>query len=56
VGARFTSAAGVMAGWMNSPDHRANILSAHYRDLGVGCAYSTHHIAYWTQDFGGPSY
>ena len=41
---------------MNSPEHRANILSPHYHDIGVGCAYSSDHAAYWTQDFGGPSY
>jgi uncharacterized protein YkwD len=46
--------AAVMSAWMNSPDHRANILSTHYRDIGVGCAYTREHVAYWTQDFGGP--
>ena len=51
----YTSAAGVMAGWMSSPGHRDNILSSHYTDIGVGCAYSRGHVAYWTQDFGSPS-
>ncbi len=28
----------IVAGWMSSPPHRANILSARYRDIGVGVA------------------
>jgi uncharacterized protein YkwD len=51
----YTSPAAVMAGWMTSPEHRANILSPNYTDIGVGCAYSRGHVAYWTQDFGKPS-
>ncbi|HEY5012249.1 MAG TPA: CAP domain-containing protein [Acidimicrobiia bacterium] len=51
----YTSPTAVMSGWMGSPDHRANILSPHYTDIGVGCAYSRGHVAYWTQDFGSPS-
>jgi len=31
-----STAAAVMAQWMASPGHRANILSSSYRDLGVG--------------------
>ncbi|MGW1763198.1 CAP domain-containing protein [Streptomyces sp. NPDC002073] len=41
----------VMASWMNSPGHRANILNCEFRTLGVG----THFAAggpWWTQDFG----
>jgi uncharacterized protein YkwD len=30
----FDTTAGVMAGWMNSPGHRANILNTHYVDVG----------------------
>ena len=48
----FTTPDGVMNGWMNSTGHRENILSSHYRNIGVGCAYSRSHVAYWTQDFG----
>ena len=44
----------VVAAWMNSPGHRANILSPEYCDIGVGYAAIAgsdfHH--YWTQDFG----
>jgi uncharacterized protein YkwD len=48
----FTTPAAVMNGWMNSTGHRENILSPHYTHIGVGCAYSRSHVAYWTQDFG----
>ena len=55
VAAGFNSPGDVMNAWMGSPDHKANILNPHYTDIGVGCAYSTSHTAYWTQDFGGPA-
>ena len=34
----FNDAAGVIAGWMNSPEHRANLLNAGYQDVGFGVA------------------
>ena len=38
--------------WMNSPDHRANILSGAYSSVGIGLAYANG--AVWaTEDFGG---
>ena len=52
VAAGFNTPDSVMAAWMASPDHAANILSAAYHAVGVGCAYSRSHVAYWTQDFG----
>jgi uncharacterized protein YkwD len=46
--------AATMRQWMNSPGHRANILSAAYKEIGVGYARkadsSFQH--YWVQDFG----
>ncbi|GAB7058922.1 CAP domain-containing protein [Streptomyces mexicanus] len=39
----------VMAGWMNSPGHRANILDCDFKEIGVGHAQPGD---YWTQDFG----
>ncbi|WP_030813155.1 CAP domain-containing protein [Streptomyces sp. NRRL F-2799] len=39
----------VMAGWMNSPGHRENILNCSYKEIGVGLAQPG---SYWTQDFG----
>jgi len=46
--------AAVMQSWMNSPGHRANILSTNYCDLGVGYAYvsGSRYGHYWTQNFG----
>lgn len=36
----------VVAGWMNSPGHRANILNGNFQEIGIG--YSHH---YWVQNF-----
>jgi uncharacterized protein YkwD len=43
-----SSVIAVMEGWMNSAGHRANILNAEYRHLGVGRASGN----YWVQNFG----
>ena len=45
------TAASVMTAWMNSPGHRANILSKNYTEIGVGVAKNTSGTIYWTQDF-----
>lgn len=38
--------------WMNSPDHRANILSPAFSSVGIGVAYANGRV--WaTEDFGG---
>ncbi|WP_225834410.1 CAP domain-containing protein [Streptomyces sp. NK08204] len=39
----------VMAGWMSSPGHKANILNCAFKEIGVGLAQPG---SYWTQDFG----
>ncbi|MDR0839024.1 MAG: SafA/ExsA family spore coat assembly protein [Oscillospiraceae bacterium] len=41
----------VMQGWMNSPGHRANIMSNIYTQLGVGAAKASNGTLYWTQMF-----
>jgi uncharacterized YkwD family protein/spore coat assembly protein SafA len=41
----------VMNAWMNSPGHRANILSATYTQIGVGAAKKSNGTLYWTQMF-----
>ncbi|WP_086661084.1 CAP domain-containing protein [Lentzea kentuckyensis] len=41
----------VMTAWMNSPPHRANILNAEFRTLGVGVDLGRGG-PYWTQNFG----
>ncbi len=54
IAAGYTSPEAVVATWMDSEGHRANILSPDYCDIGVGYAAVAgcqfHH--YWTQDFG----
>ena len=45
-------ASSVMNAWMNSPGHRQNILNCRYRNVGVGVAYNSRGVPYWTQDFG----
>lgn len=37
--------------WMNSPGHKANILSKSYTQIGVGAAKSANGTLYWTQMF-----
>jgi uncharacterized protein YkwD len=45
----FYSATAVHRAWMNSPDHRRNILNCQFRHIGVGY---TADGGYWVQDFG----
>jgi uncharacterized protein YkwD len=44
----------VVAGWMASPGHRANILSRDYAEIGVGYIAAPGHgrQGFWVQDFG----
>lgn len=48
----------VVAGWMNSPGHRRNILDPDVTEIGVGHVYlaqdggHTRHHHYWVADFG----
>ena len=46
--------ADVMASWMASAGHRANILNCSLTQLGVGFATGGSYGSYWTQDFGTP--
>lgn len=39
----FSGAAQTIDGWMNSPEHRANILNAQYQNVGFGVANSAHY-------------
>jgi len=41
----------VVNAWMNSPGHRANILSTAYTQIGVGAAKKSNGTLYWTQQF-----
>jgi uncharacterized protein YkwD len=47
----YGSAQAVVTGWMNSPDHRRNILNCSAKSTGVGLAYRGS-MPYWTQLFG----
>lgn len=48
-----TSAAQVVEAWMNSPEHRENILNPEFTHMGVGLASSEDGTEYWCQHFGG---
>jgi uncharacterized protein YkwD len=50
----YTSGAALMAGWMTSAPHRANILSARYTETGVGMARSKTGRTYTAQVFARP--
>ncbi|MFD3523938.1 CAP domain-containing protein [Streptomyces sp. NPDC058653] len=54
VAAGQKSPAEVVRSWMESPDHRANILNCALTHIGVGYVRrsGTDHDKYWTQDFG----
>jgi uncharacterized protein YkwD len=46
----------VVATWMSSPGHRANILNCRLRHIGIGYSYNSNSDfgAYWVEDFGTP--
>jgi uncharacterized protein YkwD len=49
------SAEEVIAGWLKSPGHCANIMDSRFRDIGVGLAIGPKRgQIYWVQDFGAP--
>lgn len=48
------TAAEVVQGWMHSPGHRANILHADVREIGVGFTAAGAYGTMWTQVFGTP--
>lgn len=48
----YGSAAAVVAGWMSSPGHRANILDPLFEEIGLARAETERGKPYWVQDFG----
>ena len=58
IAAGYRTPEDVMAGWMSSDGHKANILNCGYEDIGVGYYYladdtgNVNYHTYWTQDFG----
>jgi len=49
----YATAEAMFEAWMNSPTHRANILSANYQEIGIAVA-SDSEVLYATQHFGTP--
>ncbi|GAB1542974.1 hypothetical protein NUACC21_56480 [Scytonema sp. NUACC21] len=58
VAAGYSTPEQVVQGWMNSPEHRANILNSKFQEMGVGYYYlandtgNVNYQHYWTQDLG----
>ena len=53
IAAGYLTPEAVVAGWMASSGHRANILSPRYSEIGIGVVSSGGRFGmYWTQDFG----
>jgi len=49
------SAEEVVAGWLDSPGHCANIMEPRFQDIGVGLATGPKRgQIYWVQNFGSP--
>lgn len=49
------SAEEVVAGWLHSPGHCANIMEPKFRDIGIGLAVGKKRgQIYWVQEFGAP--
>ena len=48
----YPDAASVMAGWLASPGHKANIENPSWTTIGIGVARNSSGTLYWTQDFG----
>jgi len=54
IAAGYSTAAQAMSGWMDSPDHRANILNTGFTELGTGYAVDASGRPYYVQVFGRP--
>lgn len=54
IAAGYTTTRAVVDGWLKSPGHCANIMSASFKNVGVGYAYgaSSTYKYYWVTDFG----
>ena len=50
----YREAAGAVDGWMRSPSHRANMLSATYSEMGAGYMVDARGHRYYVQVFGRP--
>ena len=52
IAAGYTTPSDVVAGWMSSQGHRANILNPEYREIGVGHNTGGNWGNYWTMNLG----
>ena len=52
IAAGYSTPQAAVTGWMNSPGHRANILSSSVWETGVGYWSGASYGHYWAQDFG----
>jgi len=53
IAAGYPTPEAVIAAWLASPGHRANLLSADYTEMGVGMvSVATGYGTYWAADFG----
>lgn len=50
----YSTASSVVAGWMLSSGHRANIVSTHYSEMGAGVTTGKNGRRFWAQVFGAP--
>ena len=51
IAAGSSTASAVMENWMNSPGHKANILTSDYKSIGIGC-FEQGGMKFWVQLFG----
>ncbi len=54
IAAGYPTALTVFQAWMNSPRHRANLLSPDFTEIGVGYAEGGYYRYYWTVDLARP--
>ena len=52
IAAGYPSPKSVVNAWMNSPGHRAILMHAKLREIGIGLAVGGYYRAYWTADLG----
>ena len=52
IAAGFTTPAAVLAAWLQSPGHRANIENPAYVVTGAGASVTANGVTVWAQDFG----
>jgi uncharacterized protein YkwD len=54
IAAGYGSLEAVMKGWLNSPGHCANIMSANFTEVGLALVNGGSKRTYWTMDLGKP--